>query len=261
MLRRWSCSLNKPQAAAPIVELVPGVSALAPGLLWLERSRAIVAADVHFAYEEVIGGALPMWSTSEIVATLLVAARRMRAGEIVLLGDVIHGSRMSEGAARTVREALDALRGDAQLTLIAGNHEGRGRGAGVLGQTVEFAQRDGWLLLHGDKTPARPERCIVGHLHPSLPLGGGAGAPAFLGSRTVIVVPALTPYSGGLDVLSESCLDALRGFGVSSRADLHVVAAAGDLLYPFGRLSQLRGAIAGRPPARRSRRKWLRPDG
>jgi metallophosphoesterase superfamily enzyme len=227
-----------PQPAAAMVELVPGVSALPPGLLWLHDSRTIVAADVHLAYEDVIGAALPAWSIAEIVSTLLVAAQRMHAREIVLLGDVIHGARMSEGAARAVRDGLETLRGAARLTLVAGNHEGQTRGAAVLGDTAEFAERDGWLLLHGDKPAV--QRSIIGHLHPSLPLGGGTSAPAFLASRDLVVVPALTPYSGGLDVLSESCLRALQAFGIESRRELHVVVATGELLYPFGTLSRLR---------------------
>lgn len=250
-----------PQQAAAQVELVRGASAVAPGVLWLQESRAIVAADVHLGYEDVIGGALPTWSTPELVATIIVAARRMNAGEIVLLGDVIHGSRMSDGAARAVQQGLESLRGVARLTLVAGNHEGRTRGAAVLGETVEYAERDGWMLLHGDR-PSLGTRSIIGHLHPSLALGGGASAPAFLASDRLIVVPALTPYSSGLNVLSDACLHALRPFGVVSRRDLHVVAATGDLVYPFGQLSELRKAMsAGAPPRSRYRRKWLRPDG
>ena len=235
---------RRPQPAAPIVELLPGISALAPGLLWMHASRALVAADIHLGYEDVIGGALPVWSTPETIATLLVAAERMKAAEIVLLGDVIHGTRMSEGAARAVREALETLRAAAQLTLVAGNHEGRTRGAAVLGETVEIAERDGWMLLHGDKPIAA--RCIIGHLHPSLALGGRESVPAFLAAKHLVVVPALTPYSGGLDVFSHACLQAIRPYGVSSRGEVHVVAAAGEVLYPFGSLGALR--------------KLLRPD-
>jgi metallophosphoesterase superfamily enzyme len=229
------------QPAAAAVELAPGVSALAPGLAWLHGSKALLAADVHFAYEDVIGAALPAWSTAEIAGTLLAAAERMQAREIVLLGDVIHGSRMSEGAARTVRAALERLRSAARLTIVAGNHEGRTRGSAVLGETVESVERDGWLLLHGDKPSL--QRSIIGHLHPSLALGGGATAPAFLASARLVVLPALTPYSAGLDVLSDDCLRALSGFGVASRGELHVVAAAGERLYPFGTLSRLRGLL------------------
>lgn len=231
--------MRTPQPAAAMVELAYGISALAPGVLWLHESRAILAADVHLAYEDVIGGALPVWSTPETIGMLAAAAKRMHAREIVLLGDVIHGSRMSEGAARQVQRGLDALRMVARLTLIAGNHEGRSRGAAVLGETVESAERDGWLLLHGDR-PNPFERCIIGHLHPSLRLGGGASAPAFLAAKRLIVLPAVTPYSSGLDVLSDACSQALQPWGIASRGDLQVIAAAGDLLYPFGTLSRLR---------------------
>lgn len=241
---------SAPQPAARIVELVPGVSAVAPGVLWMHASRAIVAADVHLGYEDVIGGALPTWSTGELTGTVKITAQRMQAREILLLGDIIHASRMSDGAARAVQTALHDLRSIAELTLIAGNHEGGTRGAAVLGKTVEFAQRDGWMLLHGDRPAFAAGGCIIGHLHPSLALDGRTSAPAFLASNSLLVVPALTPYSSGLNVLSDACLHALRPYGIRSRRELRVVAAAGDLLYPFGALSELC-----------KMRKWLRPDG
>ena len=261
--------MNRPQAAARVVELCPGMSAVAPGLLWLHESRALVAADVHLAYEDVIGGALPTWSTTELVATLLLAVRAMDAREVVLLGDIIHGSMMSEGAARAVRNGLDTLREAAQLTLVAGNHEGRTRGAAVLGDTVEFAARDGWLMLHGDRPAAAAQLAayrgiVLGHLHPSVALGGGATAPAFLYGDRIIVVPAMTPYSPGLNVLGDACMNALGAFNVAPRRELCVTAVTGELLYPFGSLAQLRRVLAkpapkGARPAR-FRRKFLNPD-
>lgn len=260
--------MKRPTAAGKLIPLVPGISAAAPGVLWLHESRAIVAADIHFAYEDVIGGALPTWSTSELAATLTIAAQTLGAQEIVLLGDIIHGSIMSEGAANAVRGGLAALRKVAAVTLVAGNHEGRSRGAAILGETVEYAVRDGWLLLHGDRGATAAELAmhrgvVIGHLHPSLALGGGASAPAFLSSDRLVVVPAMTPYSGGLNVLGDTCMRALAPFNASSRRELEVVAVAGELLYPFGTLSALRRALATGAPAPRPsrfRRKFLRPD-
>ena len=251
-----------PARAAERYELAAGAFALAPGVLWLAESRAIVAADAHLAYEDVIGGALPTWSTPEIAALLLLAARRTHAREIVLLGDVIHGSRMSEGAARTVIAALDALRAEVTLTLVAGNHEGRTRGFDVLGETVEETHRDGWLLLHGDRPPPAGSRAIIGHLHPSLHMGGGANAPVFLSGERVIVVPALTPYSPGLDVCSADCYNALRPYG-AARGELCVTAVTAERVYPFGSLAKLKKTIArpgGSGPRDRYRRKFLRAD-
>jgi metallophosphoesterase superfamily enzyme len=169
---------------------------------------------------------------------------------------------MNEGAVRVVQRELLALRELAPLTFIAGNHEGRTRGRSILGETVEACERDGWQLIHGDK-PALPGiATIIGHLHPSLHLGGTSAVPAFLAARGLVVVPALTPYSTGLDVLSDACLHALAPYGVR-RSDLHVVAATADRVFPFGTLSRLRetARLATHPRATGYRRRHLRGDG
>ena len=251
-----------PKPAALSHQIADGAVALPGGFLWLTASRALLVADAHLGYEDVMGGALPLWSTAEAVAAILVAVQRMQAREVVFLGDVIHGSSMSEGAALVVGEALDALRARVLLTLVAGNHEGRSRGARILGATVEACERDGWLLLHGDKAGPVGSRAIIGHLHPSLHMGGGTHAPAFLASANVIVVPARTPYSSGLDVLSDDCIAALAPWNVQRR-DLHVVASTSERVYPFGSLSVLRRELRGalkRGAANPYRRKYLRPD-
>jgi metallophosphoesterase superfamily enzyme len=256
--------MNRPAPAADDYPLADGVVALPQGFAFLTGSRVLLCADAHLGYEDVMGGgaALPLWSTHELAASIALAARRVQAREIVFLGDVIHGSRMSEGAMRIVSGALAGLREIATVTLVAGNHEGRTRGAAVIGATVEGCERDGWLLVHGDKPEAVGTRAIIGHLHPSIQLGGGVSSPAFLGSARIVVVPALTPYSSGLDVLSDACSDALAPWGVRRR-DLHVVAATNERVYPFGTLSKLRGVLrapfTSSPPGIR-RRKRLVPD-
>ena len=253
----------RPAKSAAEYPLAGGVVALPGGFALLTASRVLVCADAHLGYEDVMGGgaALPLWSTTEIVASIALAARRHGAREIVFLGDAIHGAGLSEGAARAVAAALDVLRAQAVVTIVAGNHEGRTRGVAVLGATVEACERDGWTLLHGDK-PRLGMRSMIGHLHPSLHLGGEASAQAFLGSRALVVVPALTPYSTGLDVTSDACADALAPWGVARR-DLQVVAATAERVFPFGALSALRGAL--RAPSREGehplrRRRYLRPD-
>jgi metallophosphoesterase superfamily enzyme len=243
--------------------LARGVEALAPGLAWLPATRTLVAADAHLAYEDVVGGALPLWSTAEIVATLCIVARKQRAREIVFLGDIVHGSQMSEGAMRTVRDGLELVREVAQVTLVAGNHEGRSRAFAVLGQTVEECERDGWLLVHGDKPAALGRPAIIGHLHPSLHLGGGSSAPAFVASDALIVLPALTPYSPGLDLLSAEFAKAIGLWSVR-RADAHVVAATLDRVLPFGSLAALHDSLRSASSAKnrapsRFRKRHLRP--
>lgn len=254
----------RPAPAALEHPLASGVVALASGFAFLSQSRVLLCADAHFGYEDVMGGgaALPLWSTAELAATIAIAAQRMQAREIVFLGDAIHGAGMSEGAIRTVRAAIESLREYAALTFVAGNHEGRSRGAAILGATVEACERDGWELVHGDKPSAPGVRSIIGHLHPSIRLEGGSTAQAFLGSERIVVVPALTPYSSGLDVLGDACIGALAPWNVTRR-DLHVVAATSERVYPFGSLSRLRGELRApqlRGPVRAFKRKYLRPD-
>jgi metallophosphoesterase superfamily enzyme len=271
------------EAAARRAPLAEGIDAVAPGLLWMRETRTIVAADAHLAYEDVIGGALPTWSTGEAISVLQKAAEEFGAREFLFLGDIIHGARMSDGAALAVQSGLERLRAIAQVTLVAGNHEGRTRGADVLGETVEFAERSGWLLVHGDNSchpelsVCHPELVegpraapgigrktrgvIIGHLHPSV-RSNGTSAPAFLSGSGVIVVPALTPYSEGLDVCGDDCFEALKAFGVTTRGELQVVAATEEAVYPLGSVSGLQKELRRpwEPPQHRYRRRFLRPD-
>ncbi|MHB8148106.1 MAG: metallophosphoesterase [Vulcanimicrobiaceae bacterium] len=248
--------MNAPAAAAPSCVLQPGVVALPHSLTWLERSRALIVADAHLAYEEVIGGALPLWSTREALALLQSAIDRMGASEVIFLGDIVHGSRMSDGAARVVANALKRLRTACTVTLVAGNHEGRTRGASVLGATEEWVERDGWQLVHGDGPAAAAARRIIGHLHPAIALGCGNSTPVFLASSRLIVAPALTPYSTGLNVLSRSCAQALLALDCLPR-DFTVVASGDACVYPFGTLTALKRVTARAGSPSRSARNRL----
>ncbi|HYZ17295.1 MAG TPA: hypothetical protein VE591_12880 [Candidatus Acidoferrum sp.] len=251
----------KPSAAADTHPLADGVLALSGGFAFLTASRALLCADAHLGYEDAIGagGALPLWSTTEIIASIVLAARRHAAEEIVFLGDAIHGAALSEGAARRVVAALDVLRTQARVTIVAGNHEGRSRGVAILGPTLEDCRRDGWTLTHGDRPVPGAGRTIIGHLHPSLHLDGDRSVPAFLAAPALVVVPALTPYSTGLDVLGTGIRDALRPWNVTRR-ELQVVAATAERVFPFGTLSVLAGLHArGAMPSQPARRRRLRP--
>ena len=255
--------LKTPSGASERCDLARDLVAVAPGLAYLPKSRVLIAADAHLGYEDVVGGALPLWSTTEIVTTLGLVAARVGAREIVFLGDVVHGARMSEGANRMVGAGLALLRERVRVTLVAGNHEGRTRAFAVLGETVEACERDGWLLVHGDGPAALGRPAVIGHLHPSLHLGGGASVPAFVACDALVVVPALTPYSPGLDLCSDDFARAI-GMWAVGRCDVHVVAASSERVFPFGGLVALRRelrapVVATRRPAR-FRKRFIRPD-
>ncbi len=173
----------QPAPAADTYPLAEGVLALPGGFALLTAARALVCADAHLGYEDVMGGggALPLWSTTEIVASIALAARRHDVREIVFLGDAIHGAGLSEGAARAVRararRAARAGRGDGRRGQPRGPLARR-RGARRDGRGAAPATAGRWSTATG---PSRARRArMIGHLHPSLHLGGDRSAPAFL---------------------------------------------------------------------------------
>ena len=225
-------------ARALSVALGGGAYALAGGLLWIEASASLVVADLHLGYEEAIGGALPLWSLDESLAALERAHAAHGARELILLGDVVHGVRLSDGAAARVLATMERLRKLCTLTIVAGNHEGRTRGAELLGDCVEEIERAGMLLHHGDRPRLSGVRHVIGHLHPSIALGGEQSVPAFLAAPEVIVLPAATPYSRGLNVLARDCRNAIGAYG--ARGDsTNAIAATATHCYPFGSIASL----------------------
>jgi metallophosphoesterase superfamily enzyme len=76
-------------------------------------------------------------------------------------------------------------------------------------------------------------------------------------------LPALNPYSPGLDLLSDDFAAAIGAWNVARR-DAHVVATSGELVYPFGSLALLRDALRAPLPVRlrpaRRRARPLRPE-
>ncbi len=232
------------------VSLGDGATALAGGMLWIETTASLVIADLHLGYEEAIGGALPLWSLDESVGRIEAALAAYGARELILLGDVLHGVRLSEGAGERVIATMRRLRNLCRLVVVAGNHEGRTRGRALLGDSVEEIERAGLLLHHGDRPRIGALRHVIGHLHPSVALGSERSVPAFLSARELIVVPAATPYSRGLNILTRECRAAIAAYGARP-SSTEVVAATATHCYPFGSIGELaRAARALRFPER-----------
>ena len=232
------------------LSLGDGATALAGGLLLLESTASIVVADLHLGYEEAIGGALPLWSLDESLQRIATAIDANRVRELILLGDVLHHSRLSDAAGDRVVAAMRHLRSICSLIVVAGNHEGPTRGSALLGDSVEEIERAGMLLHHGDHPRIGGFRHIIGHLHPSVALGGERSVPAFLSARELIVVPAATPYSRGLNILTRDCRDAIGAYGARP-SSTQVIAATAEHCYPFGSIGELaRAARALRFPER-----------
>lgn len=163
--------------------------------LWFEDARRLVVADLHWGYSTVHqsrGNLLPCWGDAQIERTLRQLIADYRPREMIWLGDVVHAAEGAKPAERFL--AASPL----PVTVIAGNHDRRWRGAAV--RTLE---RDGYFFHHGDAAPAVPPGLVevIGHHHPAVILDGGAGArvkvPALVASEHRLVLPAFSPWSGG----------------------------------------------------------------
>jgi metallophosphoesterase superfamily enzyme len=167
-------------------ELAPGKLAHPSGALWLVESGVLLVAGAHLGYG---------WAQHRRPdpAPVFDGGARKRLGRLVeelkprtlvLLGDPAH-------TPHAAREWADAFRPLRPLL-------------------VDEWRQDDVVALHGSlpKIPAPGGHTLVyGHLRPFATIEDRTGArrrlPAFLRSRRAIVLPAFSPFSGGIDVTRE----------------------------------------------------------
>lgn len=176
-------------------EVQPGVWLDARRVLWLERERILVVADLHWGYaasHRARGHLVPWWGDDEIEAALESLLADHPVAEMLWLGDIVHAA---EGGARV--EAY--LRHTAvPVTILAGNHDRRWPGA-----TATTARRGPWFFHHGDAAHPVPAGCteVIGHHHPALSWSDGAGGnlkvPALVASPRRLILPAFSPWATG----------------------------------------------------------------
>ncbi len=179
---------------------------IAPGLLFdarlalfLEATRSLVVADLHWGYAEshrATGNLFPVWGDNTLEATLRALVADYAPAEMIWLGDSLHTLRARTRAERFLAEA------PCPVHVLAGNHDLRWERAapGPLA-------RGGHLLHHGDRElPANPRREagsleIIGHHHPAYLHRDGAGArlklPALVQAPVRLILPALSPWAAG----------------------------------------------------------------
>lgn len=184
-----------PPARPPRVEVQPGLWFDARRAVWLAAERILAIADPHWGYaasHRARGNLLPCWGDDDIESTLRQLVAEYAPAEMVWLGDIVHAA---EGAAR-VERFLAAP--PVPTTVLAGNHDRRWRGA-----SERVLVRGAFVFHHGDQPIPLPPgaREMVGHHHPALAWGDGAGArvklPALVVSPTRVVLPAFSPWAAG----------------------------------------------------------------
>jgi uncharacterized protein len=187
---------SRSSSSTPVhTEVRPGVWLDGRLALWLERERLLVMADLHWGYaasHRARGNLLPWWGDDELEQRLGALIRDYHPAEMIWLGDVVHAA---EGSARVETFLRDA---PIPITHVAGNHDRRWRLAGA-----RSATRGNYFFHHGDSPQPVPAACVevVGHHHPAVSWGDGAGSrlklPALVVSGERLVLPAFSPWAAG----------------------------------------------------------------
>lgn len=177
--------------------------------LFLEATRSLVVADLHWGYAEshrAAGNLLPAWGDDTLEATLNSLLADYAPAELIWLGDSLHTARGAPQS-RARAEAFIST-SPAPVLVLAGNHDARWSFA-----TAAPVVRDRFILHHGDRalsadflrsTPlaGRPGAVeIIGHHHPAYVYRDGAGArlklPALVQSPARLILPAFSPWAAG----------------------------------------------------------------
>lgn len=182
-------------------ELQPGVWLDARRAAFFQDERLLVVSDLHWGYatsHRARGNLLPDWGDEEIARHLTGLIRDYRPAEMLWLGDSLH---TLQGRAHAEAFLASA---EVPVTILPGNHDARwehARGAPAI-------IRAGRLFHHGDAPPAALRRDdpeimeVIGHHHPAFEWWDGAGGrlkvPALVWSRERMILPAFSPWAGGV---------------------------------------------------------------
>lgn len=198
-------------AALPFVIAGAPVRLLAERALFVEATRTLVAADLHWGKSETFrahGIPLPDGVLDEDLARLARALERSEAERLVVLGDLVHAR---EGVTPGLVERIAAWRRAHPLptTLVRGNHDRHlphlpreWAIEEVASALVEppFA----WVHDTDAADPAIADTTlhrVGGHLHPLVALEGGGDAlrlPAFVIDPQRTVLPAFSGFTAGV---------------------------------------------------------------
>jgi metallophosphoesterase superfamily enzyme len=174
--------------------------------LFLEATRTLVVADLHWGYAEshrTTGNLFPTWGDDTLEATLRDLTVDYAPAEVVWLGDSLHTTRAAPQA--RARAESFVTRSIIPIHVIAGNHD-----AGWPVARPDPLIRDRFVLHHGDRPlpPDSPDLQtlasrieIIGHHHPAYTYRDGAGTrlklPALVQSPGCLVLPAFSPWAAG----------------------------------------------------------------
>lgn len=239
-------------------ELLPHVWAIDLAL-WIEREQALVLADLHLGYEEMLnqqGVFVPRINFKEtkgrIEGRIL---KEVQPHTIVINGDLKHEfGAISQQEWREVIEMLEFLETLCEkMVLVRGNHDtilgplAKWRGLEIV-KNGHYIKKEKLLVCHGDAVPATKEfkqakTIVIGHGHPALSIRERfkrETSKCFLlgkfRSKNLIVQPSLLSLYTGTDVLREQLLSPFLQQPLGN-FEAWVVE---DKVYYFGKLKDLK---------------------
>ena len=167
--------------------------------LYLEATRSLIVADLHWGYAEshrAAGNLFPAWGDDILESTLRALLVDYAPAELVWLGDSLHTAR-SAPVSRARAEAFIAT-SPVPVRVVAGNHDARWPLA-----SRDPLLRDRFILHHGDCVVENPYKLVevIGHHHPAYLHRDGAGTrlklPALVQSPALLILPAFSPWAAG----------------------------------------------------------------
>src|SRR3989338_7441610 len=215
--------------------------------LYLEKSRALVVADLHLGYEEMLnnqGVMIPRVNYNEIKKRIErsfaeLKAKRKKIELIIVNGDLKHEFGVpSQQEWKEVLDMLEFLQAHCgEIILIKGNHDNIlgpiARWSGIKIVNEFFAEKENALIIHGNEAIdensenfKNSKSIIIAHEHCAITLREGAKSEKYrcflrgdYDGKILIVQPAISAIAEGSDVsrqmpLSPFLQQDLTGFEV-----------------------------------------------
>lgn len=174
------------------------------GAAWLEASRTLIVADLHFekgsAYAAK-GQMLPPYDTRETLTRLEAEVTATQPAVLVFLGDSFHDNKGEGRLDADDNRRIGSLASGRTLAWVVGNHDADGPKA-LPGET--YAElKVGTLTLRHEPRPGGQSGELAGHLHPAARVKGRGRTVrrrCFVTDGARMVLPAFGAYAGGLNV-------------------------------------------------------------
>jgi len=232
--------------------------------LYLEKSRALVVADLHLGYEEMLnnqGVMIPRVNYNEIKKRIERAfselkAKRKKIELIIVNGDFKHEFGVpSQQEWKEVLDMLEFLQAHCgEIILIKGNHDNilgpiaRWKGLKIIGDCF-FAEKERALIMHGDKgidetseNYKNSKVLIIAHEHCAVTLREGAKSEKYrcflkgkYDGKILIAQPAISAIAEGSDISKQMPLSPYLQQDLSEFEAFIVE----DKVYYFGRLKNI----------------------